>query len=157
MKILHISSKEEMSNIARKMAKEAKVGDVFALSGTLGVGKSFFAKSFIDAIKNEELEVLSPTFNLVLNYQSDKAEIFHFDLYRLKSKEELENIGFFDSIANGITLIEWPEMVLENLQKLTKNNCHFLKIDFAQDKSISDESRIITISGSNSDANSHLN
>ena len=100
MKQIAIHNKEEMANFAKTIAMESKVGDVIGLKGTLGVGKSFFAKNFINSLMEKEVEVLSPTFNLVYSYQTKIGEIFHFDLYRIKNINELENIGFFESIVN---------------------------------------------------------
>ncbi len=117
MKNFFINSKNEMCDLAREIAAQAQIGDVIGLKGTLGVGKSFFAKNFINFLQEKETEILSPTFNLVYSYDSKKGEIFHFDLYRLKSAEELENIGFFDSLKNGISLIEWPEIAEGFLKK----------------------------------------
>lgn len=106
-----------MANFAKDLAAKSKPRDVICLTGTLGAGKTFFAKEFIGFLQEEKMEVLSPTFNLVYSYQSKKGEIFHFDLYRLKSATELENIGFFDAIKNGICLIEWPEIAEKFLPK----------------------------------------
>ena len=106
-----------MADFAKKTAQKAKKGDIFCLKGTLGAGKSFFAKNFVNELQEEKTEILSPTFNLVYCYDSKKGEIFHFDLYRLKSADELENIGFFDSIRSGICLIEWPEISEKFLPK----------------------------------------
>jgi tRNA threonylcarbamoyladenosine biosynthesis protein TsaE len=114
MKIL-IKSQQEMADLARKIAASAQVGDVIGLKGTLGAGKSFFAKNFINFLQENPSEVLSPTFNLVYSYATKKGEIFHFDLYRIKSAAELENIGFFDALQNGICLIEWPEIAADFL------------------------------------------
>ncbi len=113
----NISNKQEMGALAAIIAKNASKQDVFALKGVLGVGKSFFAREFINAISKKNVNVLSPTFNLVYSYATDVAEIFHFDLYRLKNASELENIGFFDSLKNGICLIEWPEIAKDFLPK----------------------------------------
>ena len=110
MKKIILNSQSEMANFANKIADEAKAGDVIGLKGTLGAGKSFFAKHFINFLSEKPREVLSPTFNLVYSYDTKKGEIFHFDLYRLKTSNELENIGFFDALQNGISLIEWPEV-----------------------------------------------
>ena len=117
MKKIVINSREEMANLAKEIALQAKIGDVIGLKGTLGAGKSFFAKNFVNFLSEKPLEVLSPTFNLVYYYETKKGEIFHFDLYRLKSAEELENIGFFDALKNGICLIEWPEIAADFLKK----------------------------------------
>lgn len=105
-----IKSQEEMAELAVKIAKASKKGDIIGLKGTLGVGKTFFASAFINALSKQEIEVLSPTFNLVYNYEIDKGEIYHFDLYRIKSEEELYNIGIEDALINGISLIEWPNI-----------------------------------------------
>lgn len=114
---ISIENKEEMANFAKKLALNAKIGDVFGLKGTLGAGKSFFAGEFINALSDKKQEVLSPTFNLVYSYETKLGEVFHFDLYRLKSVNELENIGFFDALKSGICLIEWPEIAEKYLKK----------------------------------------
>jgi tRNA threonylcarbamoyladenosine biosynthesis protein TsaE len=108
-----------MANFAREIAASSNIGDVISLEGTLGAGKTFFAKNFINSLQEKKSEILSPTFNLVYSYDTKKGEIFHFDLYRLKSAEELENIGFFDAIKTGICLIEWSEIAKKFLPKNT--------------------------------------
>ncbi|MFM6972863.1 MAG: tRNA (adenosine(37)-N6)-threonylcarbamoyltransferase complex ATPase subunit type 1 TsaE [Alphaproteobacteria bacterium] len=133
-----INSKDEMAKFAIDLAKKIEAPKILALSGTLGVGKSFFAKNFINFLQKNPTPVLSPTFNLVYNYQTIKGEIYHFDLYRLKSEEELENIGFFDAINNYITLIEWPEIAKKYLSK------NILSLNIEADKN-NEESRIISI------------
>lgn len=117
MKKILVNSENEMANLAREIAASAHVGDVFGLKGTLGAGKTFFAKNFINSLCEKECEVLSPTFNLVYSYDTKKGEIFHFDLYRLKDAQELENIGFIDALKSGICLIEWPEIARDFLRK----------------------------------------
>lgn len=113
-------------NIAQDFITSNYKNKVIALHGTLGVGKSFFAKNFINALTNQETQVLSPTFNLVYSYQTNLGEIFHFDLYRIKNTNELENIGFFEAINNNLTLIEWPKIAEKFLPKnhlaITINN-----------------------------------
>ncbi len=87
-------------------------GDVVFLKGTLGVGKSFFARSFIRALaKNPKLEVPSPTFTLVQIYEDLKIPVWHFDLYRLESSDEVFEIGLDEALSEGISLIEWPERI----------------------------------------------
>ncbi len=137
MQKILIKTKIEMADFARKIARESNVGDVIGLKGTLGVGKSFFAKNFIEEISLKKQEVLSPTFNLVYSYDTQKGEVFHFDLYRLKSEDELENIGFFDALQNGISLIEWPEIA----EKFLKKNYLEIEIGFVKDGD--EEARIL--------------
>jgi tRNA threonylcarbamoyl adenosine modification protein YjeE len=115
--LYHIANQQETKNLAENLALQAKFGDVFGLKGTLGAGKSFFAACFINALLDKKVEVLSPTFNLLYSYQTPKILVHHFDLYRLKTSEELENIGFFDCLRNGLCLIEWPEIAQEFLLK----------------------------------------
>ncbi len=114
---ISIKNKNEMAALAKKIAASSQEGSIIGLKGSLGVGKSFFAREFINALSATEINVLSPTFNLVYSYSTKKGEVFHFDLYRLKNAEELENIGFFDAIKNGICLIEWPEIAQKFLPK----------------------------------------
>ena len=107
-KIFSSCSEKETSQLASKIAKIAKKGDVFALYGNLGVGKSVFARAFIKELTQAE-EVPSPTFTLVQEYDASDFGIFHFDLYRLKSPDEVFEIGFEEAVYGGVSLIEWPE------------------------------------------------
>ncbi len=118
-----IKNQQEMIEFAQNMAKYCKNNAIYGLKGTLGAGKSFFAKNFINFLQDKNDEIISPTFNIVLPYNSRKGEIFHFDLYRIKNKSELENIEFFDNLKSGICLIEWPEIAenyLLNLKNYTQ-------------------------------------
>jgi tRNA threonylcarbamoyl adenosine modification protein YjeE len=112
-----ITNKKQMIKIATDLAQQASHNQIFALFGNLGMGKSFFASSFINALQQHKSTILSPTFSLLQTYQTSKGEIFHFDLYRLKHADELENIGFFQAINNNIMLIEWPQIALAFLPK----------------------------------------
>jgi tRNA threonylcarbamoyl adenosine modification protein YjeE len=139
MKKIVINSREEMANLAKEIALQAKVGDIIGLKGTLGAGKSFFAKNFVNALSKKVCEVLSPTFNLVYSYETKVGEVFHFDLYRLKSADELENIGFFDALHNGISLIEWPEIAEGFLKK------NYIEIEIKTIAASSEEAREVLI------------
>ncbi len=104
-----ITDSEEKTNfLAEQFASIAKKGDVFALFGTLGVGKSVFSRAFIKKLTVAK-EVPSPTFTLVQSYPYREIEIYHFDLYRLKSPQEIFELGFEEAVYQGICLIEWPE------------------------------------------------
>jgi len=114
-----------MAKFAKEQAKNVKNNDIFALNGTLGSGKTFFAKYFISSLVNLDVsQITSPTFNIYSHYQINDLNIYHFDLYRLKHEEELENIGFYDLLKDGVCLIEWPEIA----QKYLTNNV--IKINF---------------------------
>ena len=102
------TSEAETEALAKKVALMAQKGDVFALYGTLGMGKSVFARAFIQSLTKAE-EVPSPTFTLVQEYQAADFDIYHFDLYRLKSPDEVFELGFEEAVYGGVSLIEWPE------------------------------------------------
>ncbi len=101
-------SEQQTNEIAEKIAKIAQKGDVFALHGNLGVGKSVFARAFIKKLTQAD-DVPSPTFTLVQEYDASDFKIFHFDLYRLKNPDEVFEIGFEEAIYGGVSLLEWPE------------------------------------------------
>ena len=131
------NSEEETSRIANKLALVAKKGDVFALYGTLGMGKSVFARSFIQSLTSVE-DVPSPTFTLVQDYQAKDFDIFHFDLYRIEHHDEVFELGFEEAIYNGVCLIEWPEKAGNWLPK------DIFRIDITP----SEDGRLITINTS---------
>ncbi len=95
---------------AVRISALAEIGDVIALKGDLGAGKTTFARAFIHARGGTE-EVPSPTFTLVQVYELEPAAIWHFDLYRLKSPDEAWELGIEDAFSEGISLIEWPEQL----------------------------------------------
>ena len=96
---------EKTKEIAHELAAKAKPGDCYCLHGELGAGKTEFCRAFIKAIYGD-VKVTSPTYNIVISYDS----VNHFDLYRIKDANELEEIGFSEMLASGINLIEWPEV-----------------------------------------------
>ena len=112
---MKISSIRELEKIANKIKKKLSPGDVIFLYGEIGVGKTTFARLLINSFENEKRikksEVLSPTFNIVFEYKIKKFTIKHFDLYRLKNKNDIKNIGLFEDLEESIVLIEWPELI----------------------------------------------
>nr|WP_046022891.1 tRNA (adenosine(37)-N6)-threonylcarbamoyltransferase complex ATPase subunit type 1 TsaE [Magnetospira sp. QH-2] len=105
---IHLADEAATRALASTLAERAKPGDVIALSGTLGTGKSVFARAFIHARGCRE-EVPSPTFTLVQIYDLPDGAIHHFDLYRLAAPDEAWELDIEDAFAEGISLIEWPE------------------------------------------------
>ena len=102
------NTEEDTVKFGQKLATFAKKGDVFALYGTLGMGKTVLSRAFIQKLCDTS-EVPSPTFTLLQIYNSPKFPIYNFDIYRLKSPEEIFEIGMEEAIYDGVSLIEWPE------------------------------------------------
>ena len=117
---MKISSIRELEKIADKIKKILSLGDVVFLYGEIGVGKTTFARLLINGFESEKKlkksEVLSPTFNIVFEYEIKKLTIKHFDLYRLKNNNDIKNIGLFENLGESITLIEWPELIKDKPQ-----------------------------------------
>lgn len=106
---LMLPSEAATGALARRLAPRLRAGDVVGLRGELGVGKTTFARALIRRLVGAEVEVPSPTFNLVLTYELDGVTLWHFDLYRLEQPEEAFELGIEEAFADGISLIEWPE------------------------------------------------
>ena len=110
VEIVHVSTLDDTQSLAEKLAGQAKLGDVFALAGDLGAGKTAFARFFIQAMCGEATNVSSPTFNLLQTYPlpGEAHEIWHYDLYRIEHPSALIELGL-DEALQHITLIEWPD------------------------------------------------
>ena len=112
---MKISSIRELEKIADKIKNKLLLGDVVFLYGEIGVGKTTFARLLINSFESEKKikksEVLSPTFNIVFEYEIKEFTIKHFDLYRLKNDNDIKNIGLYENLEQSITLIEWPELI----------------------------------------------
>ena len=116
---------------AREFAQKCLPGDIFLLQGDLGTGKSTFARYFIQSFVGETEAIPSPTFTLCQTYETSSGPLCHYDLYRLKSAEELEELGFYDHIAGHILLIEWPEKALTALKGRSWTRIQFNHISAA--------------------------
>ena len=107
--VINLPDEPATSALAARLAAIARAGDVIALNGDLGAGKTAFARAFIRARGAAGEEVPSPTFTLVQVYEGAGPAIWHFDLYRLTSADEVWELGVEDAFASGISLIEWPD------------------------------------------------
>ena len=120
--LVDISSENKTEELAKKLSKKLKTGNIVFFYGEMGVGKTTFIKYLINIIqkenKLEQTEVTSPTFNLLNEYQINKININHYDLYRLKSAQELKNLELFENSKSLITLIEWPQIIKEKPENL---------------------------------------
>ncbi len=123
---IDLSSEKKTEELANKILKKLKGGDVVFLYGEIGVGKTTFIKYLINgfqkANKLKLTEVTSPTFNLLNEYQINQIKINHYDLFRLKSVEEIKNLGLFEDNRNLITLIEWPQIIKKKPKNLIELN-----------------------------------
>ena len=112
---MKISSILDLEKISNKIKKILSPGDVVFLYGQIGVGKTTFARILINDYENQKKikksEVLSPTFNIVFQYDIKDFTIEHYDLYRLKNENEIKNIGLFENLEESIIIVEWPELI----------------------------------------------
>jgi tRNA threonylcarbamoyladenosine biosynthesis protein TsaE len=108
MPVIDLPDEAATAALAARISAVAAAGDIIALNGDLGTGKTTFARAFIRARGCEE-EVPSPTFTLVQIYEVRPAAIWHFDLYRINSPDEAWELGIEDAFVEGISLIEWPD------------------------------------------------
>ncbi len=105
---------------AKHMGEEAKAGDVIALTGEMGAGKTVFAKGFAKGLGIKEI-VSSPTFTLVQIYDDGRLPLYHFDVYRIADVSEMDETGFEDYISGeGVTLVEWADMIRDIMPENTK-------------------------------------
>ena len=105
-------SPEETFEFARKLAEQAKGGEVYCLDGDLGVGKTVFAQGFGRGLGIME-PMASPTFTILKEYHTGRLSLYHFDVYRIGSEDEMEEIGFYDLAGDreGVALIEWSQLI----------------------------------------------
>ena len=103
-----LPSLEHTEDFAKNLAPFLKNGDIVTLTGPLGSGKTTFSRFLIQTLVGKEIDVTSPTFNLVHVYDTPTYPIWHFDLYRMNSEEELFETGFEEALSHGLLLIEWP-------------------------------------------------
>ena len=104
-----LKNEDETIAAARKLAAGLKGNEVVFLDGPLGAGKSVFARALIRAMCGEETEVPSPTFTLLQTYDGTKGRISHYDFYRVKSSDEIFELGWEEALNNSIIIAEWPE------------------------------------------------
>ncbi len=138
------SSISQIKILALKLSLILKKGDFLLLYGNIGTGKTTLARYIINNIqkknKKRQTEIPSPTFNIAFEYNIKNYIIRHFDLYRIKKKFEINNIGLFEEIDNAITIVEWPELI----KKKPKN---YIKISFKYSKKINERNLRISSHG----------
>lgn len=140
--IFEVYSPEETAKLAEEIAINAKPGDVIALLGDLGVGKTVFTKGFGKGLGISE-PVVSPTFTILETYDDGRLPLYHFDVYRIGDVEEMEEVGFEEYVfGEGISLIEWANLIEEIMPAGT------MVIEIAKDLSKGLDYRRITITKS---------
>ncbi len=140
---IHTQSTQETeqfgATVAKRLLKDDTLPRFLALYGDLGVGKTAFVRGFVSVLSPASL-VRSPTFALVNEYRGGKYPLFHFDMYRIDSEDDLLSIGFYDYLdRNGICLVEWSEKIPYAMPE------EFLRITIQKDKPDEPESRTITL------------
>ena len=110
-----VKSLEHLNSLSQKVAEKLSKNDCIFLIGEIGVGKTTFARYLINYLqeKNGEkiTEVLSPTFNLLYEYDLKGIKIMHYDLYRIRDEKELKQLGIFLDNQDTIKIIEWPQLI----------------------------------------------
>ena len=140
---INLSSENKTEELAVKISKKLKLGDIVFLYGEMGVGKTTFIKYLIQEFQKKNkiklTEVTSPTFNLLNEYQVKDLIIKHYDLFRLKDKSEIENLDLFENYKNSLTLIEWPQLIKK------KKSINSIDLIFTYEDEF--ESRFVKING----------
>ena len=112
---MQLKSLKDTQNFSKNISKIISVGDIIFLYGEIGVGKTTFVRFFINYLENKNgiknSEVLSPTFNIVYDYNVGKFRILHYDLYRLKNYKDISQLGMFETSNGSIKIVEWPELI----------------------------------------------
>ena len=110
-----VKSLDHLNQISKKISKNLENGDCIFLIGEIGVGKTTFTRYLINNLQSlkglKETEVLSPTFNLLYEYEIKDLKIMHYDLYRIKKSNELDNLGIFSENKKTVKIIEWPDLI----------------------------------------------
>ena len=110
-----VKSLDHLNQISKTISQKLENGDCIFLIGEIGVGKTTFTRHLINNLQNlkgvKETEVLSPTFNLLYEYEIKDLKIMHYDLYRIKKIDELDHLGIFSESEKTIKIIEWPDLI----------------------------------------------
>ena len=110
-----IKSLDQLNQVTLKIINSINKEDCILLFGEIGTGKTTLTRALINNLQNQnkqvETEVLSPTFNIVYEYEISTFKIMHYDLYRLKTEKDVQQLGVFDQSRNSIKVIEWADII----------------------------------------------
>jgi len=112
---LELTDEAATRQLGRALAAKLEPGDVVALWGGLGAGKTSLARAIVTSLNTQETTVPSPTFTLVQTYETPRFTLWHCDFYRLSSQEEVVELGLDEAFARDVTLIEWPDRMGDGL------------------------------------------
>lgn len=134
-----LGSEAATKDFAKTLASLLEPGDIIALEGALGAGKTTFSRHLICGLMDEEVDVPSPTFTLVQTYDTPRGDVWHFDLYRLEEATEIWELGFEEALA-GISLIEWSSNIasLDLLDNALTLTFHLTDVE---------DARVVTLQG----------
>ena len=128
-----IKSLEQLNSLSKKIADRLKDKDCIYLIGEIGVGKTTFTRFLINYLQKKEgsktTDVLSPTFNLLYEYDLKKFKIMHYDLYRIKEEKELNNLGLFQENKNTVKIIEWPNLIKTPISDKLEIHLNYVEYD----------------------------
>ena len=112
---MQLKSLKDTQNFSKNISKIISAGDIIFLYGEIGAGKTTFARFFINYLESKNgiknSDVLSPTFNIVYDYDVGNIKILHYDLYRLKNYKDISQLGMFETSNDSIKIVEWPELI----------------------------------------------
>ena len=112
---MQLKSLEDTQNFSKNISKIISAGDIIFLYGEIGVGKTTFVRFFINHLESKNgiknSDVLSPTFNIVYDYDVKDIKILHYDLYRIKNYKDIFQLGMFETSKEHIKIVEWPELI----------------------------------------------
>ena len=112
---MQLKSLKDTQNFSKNISRIISAGDIIFLYGEIGVGKTTFVRFFINYLESKNgiknSDVLSPTFNIVYDYDIGNIKILHYDLYRLKNYKDISQLGMFETSNDSIKIVEWPELI----------------------------------------------
>ena len=112
---MQLKSLEDTKYFSENISKIVKPGDIIFLYGEIGVGKTTFVRFLINHLENKKgiknSDILSPTFNIVYDYDVGNIKIIHYDLFRLKNYKDIYQLGIFETSQDSIKIVEWPELI----------------------------------------------
>ena len=118
--IIESFTAQDTFEAGRRLAESASAGEIYALHGDLGVGKTVFTKGFAEGLGITE-PVCSPTFTILQIYEEGRLPLYHFDVYRIEEPEEMEEVGLQEYLyGDGVCLIEWVEQIRKLLPENTR-------------------------------------